>query len=222
MTERESQRRIYLGFYILYISCSNKTYYYTFNGPFFRDYPPVPERYNTNMHFTEARDSEWQWHQLGHAYASLRLASLQTDNHASTPPTPQFLQTGCPFCRQGNSVKALIYIAYQLNSLKSMASFKCVIFLTLLKCVLPFYARASAKSVYPIRTDSKSAKQCDDSAINVTSTNFHTALTHGPLPRGSLALQRSNLLPVFDVLGNAANKQQTRRARKFKWPFPQR
>jgi len=74
MTERESQRRIYLGFYILYISCSNKTYYYTFNGPFSRDYPPVPERYNTNMHFTEARDSEWQWHQLGHAYASLRLA----------------------------------------------------------------------------------------------------------------------------------------------------
>jgi len=26
----------------------------------------------TNLDFTEARDSEWQWHQLGHA--SLRLA----------------------------------------------------------------------------------------------------------------------------------------------------
>jgi len=31
--------------------------------------------------------------------------SLQTDNHASTPPL--FLQTGCPFCRPTNSVKAL-------------------------------------------------------------------------------------------------------------------
>jgi len=32
-------------------------------------------------------------------------ASLQTDNHASTPPL--FLQAGCPFCRPTNSVKAL-------------------------------------------------------------------------------------------------------------------
>jgi len=31
----------------------------------------------TNLDFTEARDSEWQWHQLGH---------MQTDDHASTPP----------------------------------------------------------------------------------------------------------------------------------------
>jgi len=32
----------------------------------------------TNLDFTEARDNEWQWHQLG--------TSLQTDNHASTSP----------------------------------------------------------------------------------------------------------------------------------------
>ena len=32
---------------------------------------------------TEARDSEWQWHQLGHMQVCI---SLQTDNHASTPP----------------------------------------------------------------------------------------------------------------------------------------
>jgi len=37
----------------------------------------------TNLDFTEARDSEWQWHQLGHMQVS---TSLQTDNHASTPP----------------------------------------------------------------------------------------------------------------------------------------
>jgi len=36
----------------------------------------------TNVDFTEARDSEWQWHQLGHTQV---CTSLQTDNHASTP-----------------------------------------------------------------------------------------------------------------------------------------
>jgi len=37
----------------------------------------------TNLDFTEARDSEWQWHLLGHMQVS---TSLQSDNHATTPP----------------------------------------------------------------------------------------------------------------------------------------
>ena len=37
----------------------------------------------TNLDFTEARDSEWQWHQLSHMQV---CTSLQTDNHASTIP----------------------------------------------------------------------------------------------------------------------------------------
>jgi len=57
----------------------------------------------TNLDFTEARDSEWQWHQLGHMQV---CNSLQTDNHASTPPLG-FLQAGCPSCHPTNSVKAL-------------------------------------------------------------------------------------------------------------------
>jgi len=56
-----------------------------------------------NLDFTEARDSEWQWHQLGHMQV---CTSLKTDNHASTPPL-SFLQAGCPSCRPTNSVKAL-------------------------------------------------------------------------------------------------------------------
>jgi len=32
-----------------------------------------------NLDFTEARDSEWQWHPLG-----IRCTSLQSDNHASS------------------------------------------------------------------------------------------------------------------------------------------
>jgi len=37
----------------------------------------------TNLDFTEARVSEWQWHQLGHMQDS---TLLQTDNNANTPP----------------------------------------------------------------------------------------------------------------------------------------
>jgi len=57
----------------------------------------------TNLDFTEARDSEWQWHQLCHMQV---CTSLQIDNHASTPPI-SFLQAECPSCCPTNSVKAL-------------------------------------------------------------------------------------------------------------------
>ena len=58
-----------------------------------RDYPgePVPEKVKPIWIFTEARDSEWQWHQLGHMQV---CTSLQSDNHACTPPV-SFLQAGC-------------------------------------------------------------------------------------------------------------------------------
>ena len=41
----------------------------------------------TDLDFTEARDSEWQWHQLGCMQV---CTSLQTDKHASTPPLSIF------------------------------------------------------------------------------------------------------------------------------------
>jgi len=85
----------------------NSQILYTHTRPFnglFWDHPgePVPERWN-NLDFTEARDSEWQWHQLGHMQVCI---SLQTDNRASTPPLV-FLHAGCPSCCPTNSVKAL-------------------------------------------------------------------------------------------------------------------
>ena len=43
------------------------------------------QKCKTNLDFTEATDSEWQWHQLGQMQVCI---SLQTDNHASTPPLP--------------------------------------------------------------------------------------------------------------------------------------
>ena len=53
--------------------------------------------------FTEARDSECQWHQVGHMQV---CNSLQTDNHASTTPLI-FLPAGCPSCCPTTSIKTL-------------------------------------------------------------------------------------------------------------------
>ena len=47
----------------------------------------------TNLDFTEARDSEWQWHQLGRMQV---CTSLQADNHASTPPLSLLLADALP------------------------------------------------------------------------------------------------------------------------------
>ena len=41
----------------------------------------------TNLDLTEARDSEWQWHQLGHMQV---FTLLQTDNYASSSPLSFF------------------------------------------------------------------------------------------------------------------------------------
>ena len=80
------------------------THTHPFNGPF----PGTTRvsRYQkgkTNLDFTELTDNEWQWHQLGHMQV---CTSLQTNNHASTPPL-SLLQARCPSCRPTNSIKAL-------------------------------------------------------------------------------------------------------------------
>ena len=80
------------------------THTHPFNGPF--SGTTRVSRYQkgkTNLDYTEARDSEWQWHQLGHMQV---CTSLQTNNHASTPQL-SFLQAGCPSRPPTNSVKAL-------------------------------------------------------------------------------------------------------------------
>jgi len=77
----------------------------------------------SNLDFTEARDSEWQWHQLGHVQV---CTSLHTDNHASTPPL-KFLQARCPSCRPTNSIKALTFnspLQQNNNNTRLMALFR--------------------------------------------------------------------------------------------------
>jgi len=59
-----------------------------FNGPFSgTTWVSRYKKGETNLDFTEARDSEWRWHQLGHMQV---CTSLQTDNHASTSPLKFF------------------------------------------------------------------------------------------------------------------------------------
>jgi len=52
---------------------------HTFKGPLSRTTQVSQyQKGKTNLDFTEGRDSEWQWHQLGHRQV---CTSLQTDDH---------------------------------------------------------------------------------------------------------------------------------------------
>jgi len=64
----------------------------------------------TNLDFTEATDSEWQWNPLGHMQV---CTLLQTDNHASTRRS---VFTGqMPFLPPTNSVNSVIYFVQKLH-----------------------------------------------------------------------------------------------------------
>jgi len=61
----------------------------------------------TNLDFIGARDSEWQWHKLGHMQV---CTSLQTNNHASTPPLSFYRPDALPAAHQsteGHALKAM-------------------------------------------------------------------------------------------------------------------
>ena len=78
---------------------NNHTYTHV-NGPFSRT--TLVSQYlrdKTSLNFTDAGNSEWQWHQLGH-YASLHLA---LDRYTCQHPTTQFLQVGRPSCHPTDS-----------------------------------------------------------------------------------------------------------------------
>jgi len=68
------------------------------------------------MDFTEARDSEWQRHQLGHTQV---CTSLQTDNHASTQPF-SFFTVWMPFLlpnQQHQSTEGITELCNKTNTI---------------------------------------------------------------------------------------------------------
>jgi len=68
----------------------------------------------TNLDFTEARDSEWQWHQLGHMQV---CTSLQTDNYVSTPPLSFLQATFLPPNQQHQNTATAITVITAADSL---------------------------------------------------------------------------------------------------------
>ena len=112
------------------IICNYNHLLQPFNGLFSRtNWVSRYQKGKTNLDFTGARDSEWQWHQLGHMQV---CTSLQTDNHASTPPLC-FLQAGCPSCRPTNSVKALKALTIP-STVKKLFFVVCLQFISI--CIL--------------------------------------------------------------------------------------
>ena len=109
------------------------THTHPFNGPL--SWTTRVGRYQkgkTNLDFIEARDSEWQWHQLSH----MQICTLfQTDNHGSTSPL-SFLQAGCPSCRRTASKHwRPIYIQYIMCNIILSRSVWCVYCWLSLSCV---------------------------------------------------------------------------------------
>jgi len=79
---QQTTQRAWLGLFI------TKLHTHPFNGTFSGTTRVSQyQKGKTNLDFTEARGSEWQWHQLGHMQV---CTSLQTDNHVSTPPLKFF------------------------------------------------------------------------------------------------------------------------------------
>jgi len=74
----------------------------------------------TNLDLTEARDNEWQWHQPGHMQV---CTSLQTDNHASTPPL--FFTDRMPFLSRNQQRQSTEGIANNQRTIKSEGRKKC-------------------------------------------------------------------------------------------------
>ena len=81
----------------------------------------------TNLDITGARDSEWQWHQLGHMQV---CTSLQTDNHATT----QFFTGRMPFLppnQQCQSTEVLCYNNSSNNSNRNASIVRYICFVSL-------------------------------------------------------------------------------------------
>ena len=87
-------------------------------------FPSLPRwagtrKVKTNLDFTEARDSEWQWHQLGHMQA---CTSLQTDNHASTHHS-SFFTGRMPFLPPNQQCQSTEDICHSENTTMDINTF---------------------------------------------------------------------------------------------------
>ena len=81
-------------FNVFPINQGTHTHTHTFNGPFSRTtWVSRYQKGKTNLDFSEARDGEWQWHQLGHMRGMSAPCSRKPRQH----PTAQFFTSRMPF-----------------------------------------------------------------------------------------------------------------------------
>jgi len=91
---------------------SSETHTHPFNGPLSGTTQVGPYQKGKNyLDFTEARDSEWQWHQLSHMQV---CTLLQTDNHTSTPLL-SFFTGRMPFLPPNQQCQSTEGIALRLS-----------------------------------------------------------------------------------------------------------
>jgi len=82
---------------VIYTICIIYAHTHTFNGPF--SGTTQVSRYQKgkiNLDFTEARDSEWQWHQLGHMQVCNSLQTTMPATHHSVFYRPDALPATQP------------------------------------------------------------------------------------------------------------------------------
>jgi len=106
------------------------------------------QRGKTNLDFTEATDSEWQWHQLGHMQFCM---SLQTDNHATIPPLSFYRLDAFP-AAQPTASKALKAIRMLLS--------ECLVL------VVTFVVQSSSGDDSASTFESSVCKVCMDAVID--------------------------------------------------------
>jgi len=92
-----------------------KQHKHPFNCPF----PGLPRWANTRkvkpIWILLKQESEWQWHQLGHMQV---CTSLQTDNHASTPPLSFYRPDALPAAQPTASKHWRQRTKYSCNRIK--------------------------------------------------------------------------------------------------------
>ena len=75
------------------------------------------------MDFTEAKEGEWQWHQLGHTQV---CTSLQTDNHASNPPL-SFFTGRMPFLPPNQQCKSTEVVTKYTTAQNGKEALACLL-----------------------------------------------------------------------------------------------
>ena len=128
-----------------YILQHTPTHTHPFNGHF--SGTTQVSRYQkgkTNLDFTEARDSEWQWHQLEHMQV---CTWLQTDNHASISPLSFF--TGMPLLPPNQQRQSTEGLNTYYSSVRVLT--RHVSFMRICNChifrILPHFSHISGKCV---------------------------------------------------------------------------